>query len=527
MESKPWWQATTCYQIYLPSFCDGNNDGLGDFPGLISKLDYLESLGIGAIWVTPFYPSPLVDNGYDISDYCAVDARFGDMGDFRRLVSSCHARGIRVIIDLVVNHVSSEHPWFKDAWNNPASRYRDYFIFRDQPNNWQSFFSGSAWTAEPDTGQYYYHKFAPQQVDLNWANPQVEREIHRVIDFWIALGVDGFRFDVINFLTTDGVLDDNPEEEGEQKHEHDINQPGIIATLERLCRYIRQRGEFFLIGEIGSDDLAVLKRYQSPTLMDVVFNFNIGSQKTFDVSQLFEALKDTLEQQSGLPTLFFSSHDMSRMISRFGENERDTARALAVLALQLTVSGVPFIYQGEELGLTDYRPQTAEQLFDIQGITHYQTALAAGNTPDAALALAMAHSRDGSRAPIPWRDAPNGGFSTVAPWMPVTGDIATLSAQAQQADASSFWHQYQQLIMLRRHTEALNLGQQGPLTLSGACIWFSRSSATEQVWVAINFGEAQPNPWHTLAADVLYGEDTPELAKNHCLIKRRVYEQAQ
>ncbi len=305
MESKPWWQAATCYQIYLPSFCDGNGDGLGDFPGLISKLDYLQSLGIGAVWITPFYPSPLVDNGYDISDYCAVDERFGNMDDFRQLVAGCHARGIRVIIDLVVNHVSSEHPWFKDAWNNPASRYRDYFIFRDQPNNWQSFFSGSAWTAEPDTGQYYYHKFAPQQVDLNWANPQVEREIHRVIDYWIAQGVDGFRFDVINFLTTDGVLADNPQEKGEQKHAFDINQPGIIATLERLCGYIRQQGEFFLIGEIGSDDLTVLKRYQRPTLMDVVFNFNIGSQKTFNVANLYAALKSTLEQQSGLPTLFF------------------------------------------------------------------------------------------------------------------------------------------------------------------------------------------------------------------------------
>ncbi|WP_407732701.1 alpha-glucosidase [Pseudocitrobacter faecalis] len=527
MESKPWWQAATCYQIYLPSFCDGNGDGLGDFPGLISKLDYLQSLGIGAVWITPFYPSPLVDNGYDISDYCAVDERFGNMDDFRQLVAGCHARGIRVIIDLVVNHVSSEHPWFKDAWNNLASRYRDYFIFRDQPNNWQSFFSGSAWTAEPDTGQYYYHKFAPQQVDLNWANPQVEKEIHRVIDYWIAQGVDGFRFDVINFLTTDGVLADNPQEKGEQKHAFDINQPGIIATLERLCGYIRQQGEFFLIGEIGSDDLTVLKRYQRPTLMDVVFNFNIGSQKTFNVANLYAALKSTLEQQSGLPTLFFSSHDMSRMISRFGENERDTARALAVLALQLTVSGVPFIFQGEELGLTDYRAQRADQLFDIQGITHYQTALDAGKSPETALTLALEHSRDGSRAPIPWRDAPFGGFSTVAPWMPVNGDIALLNARSQQMDEASLWHRYQHLITLRRQTEALIHGQQGPLALTNACIWFTRRSASEQVWVAINFGEPVPNPWHSVAADVLYGDDAPEIGKNHCLIKRRVYEQAQ
>ncbi len=528
MKTLPWWQESVCYQIYLPSFCDGNNDGLGDFRGLLSKLDYLADLGVGALWITPFYPSPLVDNGYDISDYCAVDPRFGDMGDFRRLIAGCHARGLRVIIDLVVNHVSSEHPWFKDAWNNPASRYRDYFIFVDQPNNWQSFFSGSAWTAEPDTGQYYYHKFAPQQVDLNWANPQVEREIRKVIDFWIAQGVDGFRFDVINFLTTDGILADNPDENGEQQHEHDINQPGIINTLQRLCRYVRQRGDFFLIGEIGSDDLSVLRRYQSPELMDVVFNFNIGSQKTFDVLRLFAALTDTHEQQSGLPTLFFSSHDMPRMISRFGETERDTARAGAVLALQLTVSGVPFIFQGEELGLTDYRPQTVEQIFDIQGRTHYQTALDAGMTPDEALATAIDRSRDGSRAPLPWNEGAYGGFSGVAPWMPVTAGAQSVNAFTQMQDPASLWNHYCQLITLRNHTAALRSGTYStPLTLTDACIWFSRETPEEQVWVAVNFGEPVLNPWHSIAAETLCGEDAMWLAKNQFLIKRSRHGKAQ
>lgn len=527
MKKQPWWQACTCYQIYLPSFCDGNNDGLGDFPGLISRLDYLQALGIGAVWITPFYPSPLVDNGYDISDYCAVDARFGTLDDFRRVVDGCHARGIRVIIDLVVNHVSSEHPWFCDAWNNPDSRYRDYFLFRRQPNNWRSFFSGSAWTAEPDTGEFYYHKFAPGQVDLNWANPAVEQEIYRVVDFWVTQRVDGFRFDVINFLTTDGIGPDNPEENGEQRHEFDINQPRLPETLQRLCAHVRAQGDYFLIGEIGSEDPDVLSRYQSPQLMDVVFNFNIGSQKNFDVSRLFSQLKTTLSAQSGLPTLFFSSHDMSRMISRFGENERDTGRALAVLALQLTVSGVPFIFQGEELGVTDYRPQTAEQLFDIQGKTHYRTALAAGSSPQQALALAIEHSRDGSRAPLPWRDAPFGGFSSVAPWMPVGGDIALINAERQQQDETSFWHQYRRLIALRRRVAALHQGQQDSLDLTDECVWFTRSTAAEQVWVAINFGAPVRNPWQEIEAEVLYGEDAQWIGKNQCLIKRRVHGQAQ
>ena len=251
------------------------------------------------------------------------------------------------------------------------------------------------------------------------------------------------------------------------------------------------------------------------------------SQKTFDVSRLFSQLKTTLAAQPGLPTLFFSSHDMSRMISRFGENERDTGRALAVLALQLTVSGVPFIFQGEELGVTDYRPQTAEQLFDIQGKTHYCTALAAGSSPQQALALAIEHSRDGSRAPLPWRDAPFGGFSSVAPWMPVGGDIALINAERQQQDETSFWHQYRRLIALRRRVAALHQGQQDSLDLTDECVWFTRSTTAEQVWVAINFGAPVRNPWQEIEAEVLYGEDAQWIGKNQCLIKRRVHGQAQ
>lgn len=527
MSHQPWWQACTCYQIYLPSFCDGNGDGLGDFPGLLSKVGYLKALGVGAIWITPFYPSPLVDNGYDISDYCAVDPRFGTLADFREVVARCHACGIRVIIDLVVNHVSSAHPWFRDAWNNPDSRYRNYFLFSKQPNNWQSFFSGSAWQAEPDTGEYYYHKFAPEQVDLNWANPEVEQEIYRVVDFWKALGVDGFRFDVINFLTTNGIGPDNPDEHNEQRHAFDVNQPDIIATLGRLCRYVRQQGETFLIGEIGSDELDVLARYQRRDLMDVVFNFNIGSQKTFDIALLCEQINATRVQQSGLPTLFFSSHDMPRMISRFGEGPRDTERALAVLALQLTVRGVPFIFQGEELGMPDYRAQTVEQIFDIQGKTHYHTARQQGAKADDALAQAIAHSRDASRAPLLWCDAPYAGFSTVEPWMPVCADYPELNAQWQQETPGSLWRQYQSLIALRAATAALREGESSPLSLTDDCICFTRQTASECVWVAINFGSPVPNPLRDIAADVLYGTDAQRLGKNQILMKRSVHEQTQ
>ena len=527
MNKHPWWQSCTCYQIYLPSFCDGNGDGMGDFPGLLSKVDYLSALGVGAIWITPFYPSPLVDNGYDISDYCNVDPRFGTLADFRKVVERCHACGIRIIIDLVVNHVSSQHPWFRDAWNNPASRYRNYFLFSQQPNNWQSFFSGSAWCAELDTGEYYYHKFAPEQVDLNWQNPQVEQEIYRVIDFWKAQGVDGFRFDVINFLTTNGIGPDNPVENGEQQHQFDINQPGIIDTLKRLCRHVRQQGSAFLIAEIGSDELDVLARYQAPALMDVVFNFNIGSQKTFDVSRLCAEINATQLRQSGPPTLFFSSHDMPRMISRFGDGPRDIERARAVLALQLTVRGVPFIFQGEELGMTNYLPETVEQIFDIQGRTHYQTALQQGLSATQALAQAIEHSRDASRAPMLWRDAPFAGFSCVPPWMPISDDYPKINAAQQWQEPVSLWRDYQTLIALRAKNEALCMGECSPLTLTQECVWFTRTTGSEQVWVAINFGAPVENPWWNITANLLYGQDSQWLGKNQILMKRRVHEQTQ
>ncbi|MGL5601720.1 MAG: alpha-amylase family glycosyl hydrolase [Silvania sp.] len=527
MNTNRWWQDAVFYQIYLPSFCDGNGDGLGDFTGLLTKIDYLATLGVGAVWITPFYPSPLVDNGYDISDFCAVDPRFGQLADFERVVEACHRKGIRVVIDLVINHVSSQHPWFVDAWNNPASRYRDYFIFTSRPNNWRSFFSGSAWEKEPDTGEYYYHKFAPEQVDLNWRNPEVEKEILRVIDFWRERGVDGFRFDVINFLTTDGVGEDNPERDGEQDHLHDINQPALLPTLRRLCRYIRERGDYLLIGEIGSEALAVLSCYQADDLMDVVFNFNLGSLKCWDLDAIVVQLQAMREQQSGLPTLFFSSHDMPRMIGRFGEGERDVERAAAVAALQLTAFGMPFIYQGEEAGIGNYSPCTERDIYDIQGKTWYHTALAQGMTAAQALEQAITHSRDASRAPLPWNSQPFAGFSCVPPWMPLRADFPQVNIDAQMAASDSLWHVWRRLIALRKTSPALRHGAYRLLAKENDALFFMRESAGESVWVAINFGEPARNLWHEIPAQTVYGADDLWIQKNQCVIKRSSHGKAQ
>ncbi len=508
MNNLKTWQDRVFYQVYLPSFCDGNADGLGDFQGLISKLDYLADLGIGGIWVTPFYPSPLVDNGYDISDHCAVDPRFGTLALFDALISACHQRDILLVIDVVINHVSDQHPWFQAALSHPGSPFRDFFFFREKINNWTSFFGGPAWTQEPGGTASYYHKFSPQQVCLNWSNPAVEHEIKKIFDFWIARGVDGFRFDVINFLTTDGIGEDHPPAApgAEPPHDNDINQPGVLNVVRKLCQHIREQGEFLLIGEVGSDLLPVMAPYQGPKLLDVVFNFNLGSQKRFDIAAIFAEMKAMEATLSGLPTLFFSSHDMSRMISRFGESHRDISRAVAVFALQMTASGLPFIYQGEEIGMTDFIPQSVQQMRDIQGITQYQAAISRGIDEKQALTYALPFCRDASRLPVPWTPADAG-----------EGQI---NVQTESKHSQSILNTYKKLIKLRNSHLSLQRGRYEYLTLFKQCLIFRRFLAGECLEVMINFGAPVVNVGCGDGNPVLFGTDAPLLEKNAILIKK-------
>ncbi|AYA09470.1 DUF3459 domain-containing protein [Rahnella aquatilis] len=515
MDNLKTWQDRVFYQVYLPSFCDGNADGLGDFLGLVSKLDYLAELGIGGIWITPFYPSPLVDNGYDISDHCAVDPRFGTVDLFDELIAACHQRDILLVIDVVINHVSDQHPWFQAALRQPDSPFRDFFFFREQTNNWTSFFGGSAWTQEPGGTASYYHKFSPQQVCLNWSNPAVEHEIQKIFDFWIARGVDGFRFDVINFLTTDGIGEDHPPVEAgaEPPHDKDINQPGVLSVVNRLCRHIRAQGEFLLIGEVGSDELPAMAPYQGTELLDVVFNFNLGSQKRFDIAAIFAEIQAMENTLSGLPTLFFSSHDMSRMISRFGESPRDIPRAVAVFALQMTARGLPFIFQGEEIGMTDFVPQNLQQMRDIQGITHYHTAISQGMHEEQALTYALPFCRDASRLPVPWT--------------PADARESQINVENESKCSQSILTRYKQLIHIRNTHPSLQRGHYQYLTLFKQCLIFRRQLGVECLEVMINFGPPVVNVGYADGNSVLFGTDEPLLEKNQILIKKVNHENAQ
>ncbi|WP_239257106.1 alpha-amylase family glycosyl hydrolase [Listeria ilorinensis] len=399
-----WFKQTVFYEIYIKSFCDGNGDGFGDLLGLTERLDYLVELGIGGIWLTPFYPSMQVDNGYDVSDYCAVDPLYGTLADFQVFLREAKKRDIRVVIDMVLNHTATNHRWFKE--------HPDYYIWKEQPNNWTSFFGGSAFSWDVERGQYYYHSFAHEQADLNWANPAVKEEIKQVLRFWLDLGVDGFRFDVINNLTLDLTFPDNPvDENGEVLHKYDKDQLGIDGVLTELAAFCRDlRPDVFLVGEISSDQLPEIARYSHPELLDVTFNFNFGSIETFAPEKLFQELveMEKVLPAGQMPTLFFGSHDMSRSFSRLANQNLPLAKLLAFVIL--TARGVPFIYNGEEVGMSDLTFASVSEMADIQGIMAYEQGITAGMSEQQALFDASQKTRDKARGPMIFADGQ--AFST-------------------------------------------------------------------------------------------------------------------
>jgi glycosidase len=485
-----WWSQSVFYEIYMPSFKDGNGDGVGDFPGITSKLDYLKELGVDGLWLTPFYPSPKVDNGYDISDYYGVDPAYGTMRDIETFLAEAHKRKINVIIDLVLNHTSSEHPWFKESRSSKDHPKRDFYIWRDEPNNWESFFSGSAWEHDEVTGQYYYHAFAKEQVDLNWTNPDVKQAMFDVMKFWLEKGVDGFRLDVINFLKVSDVFLDNPYdcEKDEQIHLHDQNQEGISTIIKEIAEFVHQYPDKFLVGEVGSEDIQVLKRYSGTGKLDVSFNFNIGSIESFDPERLYRRLIETEEayEPDQVPTLFFSSHDMSRHISRFGGSV-DRGKLIAVLLL--TARGVPFIYQGDEIGMQDWVADDISEMMDVQGKLAYAEAIHNGKSKEEALAMANERCRDKSRTPMQWGPTPYAGFSDVKSWIPVPEESLQINVESQRNDEDSMLSWYKQLLRLRKEYPSLQAGEYKSMQYQDGLFSFIRRGEKESIWVALNFSD--------------------------------------
>lgn len=495
MKKEKWWQQAAFYQIYMPSFCDGNGDGIGDFIGITSKLPYLKELGIEGIWLTPFYESPKVDNGYDISDYYTIDPSYGSMEDFDTFIKQAKRLGIRVIADIVLNHTSNQHAWFKASRKSKDDPKRDWYIWKKPvegkvPNNWESFFGEKAWEYDEQTKEYYYHAFAKEQVDLNWANADMKKAVFEMLAFWMDKGIDGFRLDVINFLTVNDTLTDNPvDEKGEQVHQYDTNQEGIMDIMRELRTFIEQYEDKFLVGEVGSEELLKLYSYVGEDKLHTTFNFNLGSKKTFDLQEFYEEIeKIHVLYEQYLPTLFFGSHDMARFPSRFNLNDEEVK---LIATFMLTFRGIPFIYFGDEIGMRNLAYKNIEMARDIQGIIAYDKAKAEGKSEVEALKALDEAGRDHSRGVMQWSDEPFAGFSTEKPWISVGESYRTCHVNKQRQEEQSVFNYYRQLLSLRKEHQALTLGKCTLLNKQDDVIYYMREYAGQKLCIFLNFSEKQ------------------------------------
>lgn len=488
----PWWQSAVVYQIYPWSFQDSNGDGIGDLPGIISRLDYLkgtpDSLGIDAIWLSPVYPSPMHDFGYDVMDYRNIDPRFGTLADFDRLTAEAHRRGIRVVMDLVLNHTSDQHPWFVESRSSRTSSKRDWYYWADgkghrPPNNWAARFGGSAWTRDQHTGQYYLHSFLPEQPDLNWTNPAVRDALFDVVRFWLERGVDGFRLDAINWLGKDTNWPNNPRRLGwrsyyRQVHRYDRDQPQAHEALRSLRAALKDRPEIVLVGEASSDTPggpATFYGTGSDELHEV-FDFRLlRSPWRADVFRRLIMESDRAVPRGGWPPIVFSNHDQSRHIDRYGKRGDPIQRARVAALLLFTLRGTPFLYYGEELGLRDGQLQRSD-LLDPYTIRYWP----------------WKKGRDPARTPMPWDESPQAGFTTGKPWLPLSPDWRETNVAREQRNADSMLSLYKRLIRLKKGSRALTAGTYQPIdTGPKDCLLYQRLSQsdcrTEAMLIAVNF----------------------------------------
>jgi len=481
---QPWWKTAVVYQVYPRSFADSDGDGIGDLPGLISKLDYLEQLGVDVVWVSPFYRSPMDDNGYDISDYQDVDPLFGTLADVDELVAGLHARGMKLVIDVVVNHTSDEHPWFLESRSAKDSPKRDWYWWRParegmetgapgaEPTNWLSAFSGPVWELDRATGEYYLHLFSRKQPDLNWENPQVRRAIYAMLRWWLDRGVDGFRMDVINMISKQLPLRDGPAVPGSPYGDGSaqyISGPRIHEFLHEMHTEVVAGHESTLItvGEMPGATVDQARLFTDPANaeVDMVFQFehvglDQGPGNKFDVQPLrLLDLKASLGRwqaalaERGWNSLYWNNHDQPRVVSRFGDDGEYRVRAAKMLGTVLHLHrGTPYVYQGEELGMTNAPWSSIDDFRDIESLNYYAEATAAGASPAEVLAALRAMSRDNARTPMQWDGSPHAGFTAGTPWLAVNPNFREINAEAARADPDSVFHHYRRLIELR-HTE--------------------------------------------------------------------------
>ena len=506
---KDWWKSAVAYQIYPKSFQDTTGSGVGDLQGIIKRLDYLQTLGIYVIWLSPVCASPQVDNGYDISDYRAIDPMFGDLDDMRRLIQEGKKRGIGIMMDLVLNHSSDQHRWFLQAKTSRDNPYHDYYVWRDGtpdkfPNDMQAVFGGPAWEWVPEVGQYYFHQFAPQQPDLNWENPALRREIYDMILWWMEQGVEGFRLDVIDQIAK------------EPDNKITNNGPRLHEFLRELSAETFQKGCLVTVGEAWGADIPRAKLYSAPdgSELSMVFQFEQmvldqqpGKDK-WDLAPLpFVKMKQSYARwQQGLHgcgwnSLFLDNHDLPRIVSRWGDDGKYRVQSAKLLATMLHgMQGTPYIYQGEELGMTNVQ-LPLEQYQDVEIHNMYKQRLAEGYPEEEILLSIYAKGRDNARTPMQWNGQENAGFTTGTPWLPVNPNYRSINAEAALADPDSVFWYYKKLIALRKEYPVFVEGDFTLLEEDHPSLFvYRRSTENEQILVVCNFSNKEvvwelPDEW--------------------------------
>jgi oligo-1,6-glucosidase len=525
MSEREWFKSAVVYQVYPRSFADSDGDGTGDLPGIVSRLDHLAGLGVDVLWLSPVYPSPQDDAGYDISDYRDIDPVYGTLEDFDALLAALHERGMKLVMDLVVNHTSDEHPWFVESRSSAGNAKRDWYWWRGpregmaagdpgaEPTNWGSFFSGPAWELDEATGEYYLHLFSRKQPDLNWESPEVRRAIHEMMRWWLDRGVDGFRMDVINFISKDPSLPDGHTREGGLYGDglpHTVCGPRIHEFLQEMHREVFAGREGLLtVGEMPGVTVHEARLFTDPARaeVDMVFQFehvqlDQGATK-FDLHPLrLRDLKASFGRwQAGLAdvgwnSLYLSNHDQPRAVSRFGDDGEHRVRAAKMLATVLHLHrGTPYVYQGEELGMTNAPFAAIEDFRDIESVNHYAEAIAAGVAPADVLASLRAMGRDNARTPMQWDGTEHAGFTTGTPWIPVNPNHTKVNVEAAVADPDSVLHHYRRLIALRHAEPAVAHGDFHMLAADDDRVYaFTRRLGDTELLVLGNFSADAATP---------------------------------
>ncbi|PEW50954.1 alpha,alpha-phosphotrehalase [Bacillus cereus] len=502
------WHKSVVYQIYPKSFNSYYNKETGDIKGVTEKLDYLKELGVDYIWLTPIYQSPQNDNGYDVSDYYSIDRSYGTMEEFEELLEEAKARNIEIMLDIVVNHSSTEHKWFKEAKEDKNSPYRNYYIWRDEKNNWQSKFGGSAWKYDEKTEQYYLHLFDETQADLNWENEKLREEVYDMMRFWLDKGVTGFRLDVINLISKDQqFLNDDGSTATSDGRKYYTDGPRVHEYLQEMNRNVFEGKDVITVGEMSSTTIDNCIKYSNPERNELSMTFSFHhlkvdypngdkwTQANFDFIKLKEIMSNwqiEMQKGRGWNALFWCNHDQPRIVSRFGDDRKYRNESAKMLATAMhMLQGTPYIYQGEEIGMTNPKFESIEQYRDVESLNIYDIKREEGLSKEEIIGILKQKSRDNSRTPMQWNEKVNSGFTTSTPWISVAENFTEINVEKALEDKESVFYHYKKLIELRKTYDVITEGEYAILDGNHPKIWAYTRTVENEVLLVINnfYGE--------------------------------------